>query len=118
MVSTSSFEGLREQRKFLVRDSDDVTHPPTKEQFAQARIVFQEQRADEYVPDVLRLLTEDKDLDEVLKVGAGFFGESAPVQFTGEVQADLALRYRKARIVSDFTASIVEDYLSPAPIGK
>lgn len=118
LVSTSSFDGLREQRKFLVRDGDDVTHPPTKDQFSQARIVFQEPRADDYIPDVLRLLIDDNDLDEVMKFGAEFFGKSAPVHFTSEVQADLAIRYRKARTVSDFTASLVEDYVLPSADGK
>uniref|UniRef100_UPI004047326E hypothetical protein n=1 Tax=Yoonia sp. TaxID=2212373 RepID=UPI004047326E len=118
LVSTSSFDGLREQRKFLVRDENDVTHPPTKEQFAQARIVFQEPRADEYIPEVLRLLTDDNDLDEVLMLGAEFFGKSAPVHFTSEIQADLAIRHRKARTISDFTSSIVEDYVLPGADGK
>lgn len=118
LVSTSGFDGLREQRKFLVRDADDVTHPPNRQQFSQARIVFQEPRADDYIPDVLRLLVEDNDLDDVLKLGAEFFGKSAPVHFTSEVQADLAIRYRKARTVSDFTASIVEDYVLPDANGK
>lgn len=118
LISTSSFEGLCEQRKFLVRDSDDVTHPPTREQFAQARILFQEQRAEDYIPDVLRLLTEDGELDEVLKLGARFFGKSAPAKCTSELEADLALRHRKARTASDFTASIVEDYLLPGSDGR
>lgn len=118
LISTSSFEGLCEQRKFLVRDSDDVTQRPTKEQFAQARILFQEQRAEDYIPDVLRLLTEDGELDEVLKLGAGFFGKSAPAKCTSELEADLALRHRKARTASDFTASIVEDYLLPGSDGR
>lgn len=118
LVSTSSFDGLREQRKFQVRDSNDVTHPPTKAQFAQARIVFQEQRADDYIPEVLRLLTEDNDLDEVLKLGAEFFGRSPPAQFSSEVQADLAMRHITARTVSDFTASIIEDYVWPGTDGK
>ena len=118
LVSTSSFDGLREQRKFLVRDGDDVTHPPTKEQFAQARIVFQEQRAEDYIPDVLRLMIDDNDLDHVLKPAAEFYGKSAPVHFASELQADLAIRYRKARTVSDFTASIVEDYVLPDASGK
>lgn len=118
LVSTSSFDGLREQRKFLVRDLNDVTHPPTKYQFAQARIVFQEQLAEDYIPDVLRLLTEDNELDEVLKLGAEFFGKSAPVKFSSEMQADLAIRHRTARTVSDFTTSIIEDYVWPDANGK
>ena len=113
LVSTSSCGGLREQRKFLVRDANDDTHPPTKEQFAQARIVFQEARADDYIPEVLRLLIEDDDLYEVWKLAAEFYGKSAPVQFASEIQADLAIRHRKARTVSDFTSSIVDDYLLP-----
>ncbi|MEO3480874.1 hypothetical protein AAFO90_24995, partial [Phaeobacter sp. CAU 1743] len=86
--------------------------------FAQARILFQEQRAEDYIPDVLRLLTEDGELDEVLKLGAGFFGKSAPAKCTSELEADLALRHRKARTASDFTASIVEDYLLPGSDGR
>ena len=117
LVSTSSFDGLREQRKFLVRDANHDTHPPTKEQFAQARIVFQEARADDYIPEVLRLLIEDNDLDEVWKLAAEFYGKSAPVQFASEIQADLAIRHRKARTVSDFTSSIVDDYLLPGTDG-
>lgn len=118
LVSTSSFEGLREQRKFAIRDANDITHPPTREQFAQARIVFQEQRADDYIPDVLRLLTEDNDLDVALKLGAEFFGKPVPAPYTSELQADLAMRHRSARTTSDFTASIVEDYLMPGTDGK
>lgn len=118
LVSTSSFNGLREQRKFLLRDANDDSHPPTKEQFALARIVFQEARAEDYIPEVLRLLIEDNDLDEVLKLGAKFFGGSPPVHFTNEVQADLAIRHRNARTVSDFTSSVIEDYILPSANGK
>ena len=101
-----------------MRDANDDTHPPTKDQFALARIVFQETRADDYIPDVLRLLIEDNALDEVWKFGAEFYGKSAPAQFANEIQADLAIRHRKARTVSDFTSSIVDDYLLPGTDGS
>lgn len=67
---------------------------------------------------MLRLLTEDNDLDVALKLGAEFFGKPVPAPYTSELQADLAMRHRSARTTSDFTASIVEDYLMPGTDGK
>ena len=118
LVSTSSYDGLREQRKFFVRDANDKEHPPTKKQFEDARIVFQEQRAEDYIPSVLKLLTEDNALDGMFSAGADFCRDAVPAPISTELQADMSVRRRGTRSTSHFTASIMEDYLIPGADGQ
>lgn len=118
LVSTSSFDGLSEQRKFFVRDQNDKDMRPTREHFEQARIHFQERDAIDYVPTVLEALTKDNQLDAIFAFAASAANEKSNIEPENETEADILLRLAEGLSTSDFTASILQDYLVCDATGK
>lgn len=112
LISTTSYLCLKEQAKFYVRNGTDGESPPEEVDFNRARIVFPSDKSG-YIETVLKLLTEDNELDKLLKDTARLF--HAPVfEPSHEAAYDLALRQASAKgSESEFVAGIIKDYLKP-----
>jgi len=111
LVSVSSFDGLKDQRKFFIRDQNSKDVRPSRQQFEQARIIFQERDAKEYIPQVLRMLESDNEIDRIFSIAVDALdgtGNSVP---ESEIEADVLLRLEDGLSISDFVASIMQDYL-------
>lgn len=118
LVSTSSFAALSAQAKFNVNDEDGKLVPPTEADFRRGRIVFQ-QPDTAYIDDVLKLLTEDTAVDDLLKSSALLFDKLSYFIPSGEQACDLALRHEEnTQTESEFVAALLRDYLQPDSKGQ
>jgi len=119
LVSTSPFEALREHKKFLLNTEDLGNVDPGEEDYERARIVFQTDDPDAYMPKVLSLLTIDNSVDGIMKKAAEAreLGDSF---FPGhETDYDLALRNSEGQKTdSEYIGSILRDYLKPDVSGN
>lgn len=113
LVSTSSYASLSEQAKFAVHNDHEKQTAPTLDDFRHGRIVFQERR-DEYVGQMLALLTQDTLLDQAFKRAAALFDTDS--YFTPLDEADHDLLIRRHMLGDgctecNFIQDIVRDYL-------
>lgn len=113
LVSTSALSSMQHEAKFHVRDGKGNDVSPSEADFNRARIVFQK-TDNSYIPEVLRLLTEDSELDDCMSLAAllhqpgRYFTPAKPVEF------ELDLRKLEANLSeSGFVAGVVQDYLKP-----
>ena len=112
LISTTSLLGLKEQAKFYVRNGTDGEAPPEEADFNRARIVFPKDQTG-YIETVLKLLTEDNELDKLLK-DAALLHHSSVFEPNHEAAYDLAVRHTSAKGgESEFVAGIIKDYLKP-----
>ena len=125
LVSTSSLASLSAQAKFNVNDpdgADGARIAPGEEDFKRGRIVFQKPHAQDkgaYIDDVLRLLTEDSIIDDLLGLTARLFDNQTYVIPSGELEHDLALRHDESSLTeSEFVAALIQDYLRPDASGS
>ena len=111
IVSTSPFDILKDHDKFLIRNDECGDAKPKKDDFERARIVFQTDKPEAYIPKVLELLTYDNALDSVLKVAAKAreLGDSFHPSF--ETDYDMALRRIDGQTDSGYISAIIRDYL-------
>lgn len=119
LASTSSLESLSAEAKFKINDEAGLSVFPDEGDFMRARIVFQKPGTTAYIKDVLRLLTEDSLVDDVLKMSAQVF--DAPSYFTpaDELGHDLILRHAECEHdESSYVESLLEDYLKPGSDGQ
>ncbi len=118
LISTTSLLGLTQQAKFSIFDESGKDIPPDEADFNRARIVFPTMNTS-YIETVLKLLTEDNELDGLLNHVARIY--HTPKTFTPNCEADydLALRHVEAKEgEANFIAEIVKDYLKPNAKGK
>ncbi len=119
MVSTSPFEALGEHKKFLLNTEDLGGADPQEEDYERARIVFQKDDPDTYIPKVLSLLTVDNSIDGIVKRAAEAreLGESFSPWH--EFDYDLVLRNSEGQQTdSEYVGSILRDYLKLEDFGN
>lgn len=93
LLSTSSWDQLRQQAKFKVSDATGSDATPTKDAMRRGRIVFQEDAG--YIEQVLDLLVEDSDVDMLLERAAVLFHSDAPPQPRDHRDAYLHIERRR-----------------------
>jgi hypothetical protein len=114
-ISTSPLAALRQEKKFAVY-SDSGETLPDEADFNRARIVFPGHQSG-YIETLLRLLTEDNSLDELLRSTVRLRHGPEPFEPGNEAEYDLALRptYGTEAL---FVEAIIKDYLKPDAAGK
>jgi len=118
LLSTSSYEGLTAQAKFAVRDETGQDASPSEADFRRGRVLFP--RADRgHIDEVLRLLTQDTELDPVLALAAEVLDDTSYFTPLDELQHEVALR-REDRDQSEcaFIGALLRDYLSADARGR
>ncbi|GAB2898565.1 hypothetical protein GCM10027046_30570 [Uliginosibacterium flavum] len=119
LASTSSLDSLSAQAKFKINDENGLSVFPDEGDFMRARIVFQKPGTRPYIEDVLRLLTQDSSVDEVLKLSAQVFDAQSYFIPVDELGHDLALRHAEhGQSESGFVDALLEDYLKPDVHGQ
>lgn len=93
LLSTSSYDQLRQQAKFKVSDANNIDVTPPKAAMRQGRILFQEDAG--YIEQVLDLLTRDTDVDMLLQRAAVLFHSSAPPPLRDHRDAYLQIEHRR-----------------------
>lgn len=112
LISTTSLLGLKDQAKFYVRNETGGEAPPEEVDCNRARIIFPKDQPD-YIETVLKRLTEDDELDGLLKDAARLYHAPA-FEPNHEAAYDLALRHASAKdSESEFVAGLIKDYLKP-----
>ncbi len=110
LVSTSSLTTLSTQAKFDVRNDQDNDVACSEEDFRCARIVFQHNP--NYIPDTLKLLTEDTPLDDLMAELSRIRANDPHYQPNSEAGYDLVVRHEQhsasdAQLIRD----LIKDYL-------
>ncbi len=118
LLSNSKFKDLVSQEKLFAYSAKGELAPLNEEQFANARIVFQQDIGVGYIDDILRLLDEDNELDKLLYKAAAVYHEQPFLPKT-EADYDLLLRFRDHEGgESEFVADIIRSYLLPDKTGQ
>lgn len=113
LVSTSSYASLSEHAKFAVHNDHEKPVAPTLDDFRHGRIVFQERR-NEYIGQMLALLTQDTLLDQTFRRAAALFDADSYFAPIDEADHDLLIR---RHMLGDgctecsFIQDVVRDYL-------
>jgi len=119
IVSTSPFEALREHKKFLLNTEDLGGADPQEEDYERARIVFQKDDPDTYIPKVLSLLTVDNSIDGIMKRAAEVRELGEAFSPWHEFDYDLALRNSEGQQTdSEYVGSILRNYLKLDDFGN
>jgi len=111
LLSTSPYASLSLHDKFNINGEGGVHLPPAEDDFRRGRIVFQ--RPDiHYIDSVLALLTEDSQIDQLLKLAARLFDNPVSFAPASENAFELALRFEEhTRSETEFVADLLRDYL-------
>jgi hypothetical protein len=118
LLSTSPYANLSLHNKFNIKGEGGVQLPPTEEDFRRGRILFQRQDI-HYIDPVLALLTEDSEIDHLLKRVARLFDNPASFAPSSEQEFELALRFEEhTRSETEFVAELLRDYLRPDSQGR
>ncbi|WP_295443096.1 hypothetical protein [uncultured Thiodictyon sp.] len=118
LLSTSSYEGLTAQAKFAIRDETGQDVNPTMQDFGRGRVLFP--RADRsHIDDILRLLTQDTELDPVLALAAAVLDDTSYFTPEGELQHEVALRRGDCdQPECTFIGALLRDYLRADAQGR
>ena len=118
LISTTSLLGLTQQAKFSIFNESGKDIQPDEADFNRARIVFPTMNTS-YIETVLNLLTEDNELDGLLRNVARICHARQTFTPNSEADYDLALRQSTASDgEAKQVAEIVKDYLQPDANGN
>lgn len=110
LLSTSSWDQLRQQAKFKVSDASNIDVTPTKEAMRRGRIVFQEDNG--YIEQVLDLLANDSALDVLLERAALLFHSQTPPKPCDHRDAYLHIEHlRQPESQGAFAERLLKDLL-------
>lgn len=118
LLSNTKYRDLVQQEKLFAYDAKGELASLNEEQFAKARIVFQQETSRDYIFTVLNLLDQDNELDQLLIKAATVYHER-PFSPTQEADYDLMLRFHEHEgSESEYAANIIRRYVLPDATGK